>query len=59
MDAKQMMLLINTVLDPFLIKTKFKNNRVIMDNASPHTVKLVQEFMISQGIEYMEFGGEK
>ena len=59
MDSTQTIYSIDKVLDPFLIKTKFKNNAVIMDNAAPHTAKSVCEFMESQGIEYMKFGGGK
>ena len=58
MNGTQTCLSIDSVLNPFLDKTKFKNNKVIMDNALVHTAKSVREFMESQGIEYMEFGGE-
>ena len=57
MNAMQTMLSIVSVLSPFLAETNFKDNIVIMDNAAPHTVKSVQEFMKSQGIEYVHFGG--
>ena len=59
MNGTQTCLSIDSVLNPFLDKTKFKNNKVVMDNALVHTAKSVREFMELQGIEYMEFGGGK
>ena len=59
MNSKQTCLSIDAVLTPLLHKTRFKNYKVLMDNAAPHTSKETKEFMESQGIEYIEFGGGK
>ena len=57
MNSKETCLSIDQVLNPFLQQTKFKNNQVLMDNATPHTSKKTIEFMESQGIEFIDFGG--
>ncbi len=59
MNAANTCKMMETIIIPFLNRTKFKSKRVLMDNATTHTSSEVINFMNDNRIKYIPFGGKR